>query len=83
MRRYGPPLVIKSDNGSAFTAELFQDLLSEHGVTQLLSPPALPRYNGSVESGIGSMKLRTADHSAFSHGTIWSADDCEAAPGNG
>ena len=56
---HGPPLIIKSDNGSAFRSELGQDLLADHGVIWLPSPVRTPRYNGSCEAGIGSLKVRT------------------------
>jgi hypothetical protein len=49
-------------------------------VEQLFSPPRLPRYNGSCEAGIGSMKTRT-HHEAFRLGRPgeWTCDDAEAA----
>jgi len=37
--RYGPPLVLKSDNGSAFGALAADELLDEAGVIPL-GPPA-------------------------------------------
>lgn len=77
---YGAPLVLKSDNGSAFIAATTQKLLDPFGVEKLFSPPGVPRYNGSIEAGIGSLKARTADH-AVRHGRPgdWSWDDVEAA----
>jgi transposase InsO family protein len=79
-RQYGAPLVLKSDNGSAFVAEECAALLGEWGVWQLFSPPRTPRYNGSCEAGIGSMKTRT-HHSAArgNHAGDWTCDDAEAA----
>ena len=47
-RRLGPPLVLKSDNGSAFIAEISVDFLQSWGVSQLLSPAAHPQYNGAL-----------------------------------
>jgi transposase InsO family protein len=76
----GAPLVLKRDNGSAFgTAELMQ-LLREFGVESLFSPPRVPSYNGAIEAGIGSWKVR-AEHQAARHGRPgqWSCDDVEAA----
>jgi transposase InsO family protein len=58
-REHGAPLVLKSDNGSAFVAAEVEAVLSRWGVWQLFSPPRLPRYNGSCEAGIGSMKTRS------------------------
>jgi hypothetical protein len=46
----GPPLVLKTDNGSPFIAEILQHLLARWGVTSLLSPAYWPPYNRSVEA---------------------------------
>src|SRR5581483_717564 len=56
---YGPPLVIKSDNGSPFIAEDTGQVLAAWGVTHLFSPPQTPEYNGACEAGIGGLKTRT------------------------
>jgi transposase InsO family protein len=56
---HGPPLVLKSDNGSAFTSGVFQAMLVRYGVTWLPSPPRQPRYNGGCEAGNGSLRKRT------------------------
>ena len=56
---YGAPLVLKSDNGSAFGAEATQRWLRAAGVQMLFSPPYWPAYNGAIEAGIGSLKART------------------------
>jgi transposase InsO family protein len=58
-RRYGPPLVLKADNGSHFTADLVSALRQEHRVTPLFSPIYIPAFNGSVEAAQGSLKSRT------------------------
>jgi hypothetical protein len=44
----GPPLVLKSDNGSAFASQEVQLLLDRNSVIPLFSPPYWPRYNGGV-----------------------------------
>jgi transposase InsO family protein len=77
---HGPPLVLKSDNGSAFIAGLVQTVLADWQVGHLLSPPDFPEYNGACEGGIGSMKTRT-HHQAARRGQPgqWSCDDAEAA----
>src|SRR5262249_52677908 len=46
---HGAPLVLKSDNGSAFIAEAVQRELRCWGVGQLFSPPRRPEYNGAIE----------------------------------
>lgn len=77
---HGAPLVLKSDNGSAFLATELDELLRRWQVWQLFSPPRMPRYNGSCEAGIGSMKTRT-HHQAARQGRAgeWTCDDVEAA----
>ncbi|MCE5277092.1 MAG: transposase family protein [Planctomycetaceae bacterium] len=59
LRLYDPPLVFKSDNGSAFIVESFKQLLESWNVVHLLSPPCLPRYNGAAEAGVGCLKIHT------------------------
>ena len=77
---HGAPLVLKSDNGSPFTAGLVGQLAHDFGVELLFSPPGMPRYNGAIEAGIGSLKTRTEQHAAR-HGrpVHWTWDDVEAA----
>lgn len=77
---YGAPLVIKSDNGSAFIEEEARKLLAAHRVWHLLSPPGTPEYNGSIEAGIGSLKTR-AHHEAARNDRPgeWTCDDVEGA----
>lgn len=77
---HGPPLLVKSDKGSAFTAEPVTGLLARLQVVHLLSPPGLPRYNGACEAGIGSIKTR-AHHESARHDRPgqWTCDDVEAA----
>lgn len=78
-RQHGAPLVLKSDNGSAFISEPTRRLLDQYGVIHLFSPPALPSYNGSCEAGIGSMKTRTAHHAGLlGFAEEWTSDDLEA-----
>jgi transposase InsO family protein len=77
---HGTPLVLKSDNGSPFTADATRHLLAQFGVIPLFSPPYWPRYNGAIEAGIGSLKTRT-EHQAANHGHpgYWTYDDVAAA----
>lgn len=79
-RRYGAPLVLKMDNGSPFSAGATKALLAKHGVFALYSPPCTPRYNGSVEAGIGALEVRAFYESAR-HGRPgeWTSDDVAAA----
>ena len=78
--QHGAPLVLKSDNGSAFIAVEFEALLTTWQVGQLFSPPRTPSYNGSCEAGIGSMKARTHHQAALAgRAGEWACDDVEAA----
>jgi transposase-like protein len=73
---HGVPLVIKCDNGGAFTAH--EKWLLGRGVLLLVSPPYTPRFNGACEAGIGGLKVR-AHHEAARHGRPghWTCDDVE------
>ena len=75
-REHGPPLVLKSDNGGAFKAEVIQ-LLEDWQGAPPLSPPVTPRYNGSCETGNGALKTRTRDFTRDPG--FWTSDDMEAA----
>jgi transposase InsO family protein len=78
--QHGAPLVLKTDNGSAFIADATREFLSPFGVNLLFSPPRTPRYNGSIEAGIGSLKTRTERHAAQAgHPAYWTCDDVEHA----
>ena len=79
-REHGAPLVLKSDNGGAFTAGEVERFLQERGVEHLLSPPRLPAYNGACGAGIGSLKVRAHHESARNDRPgEWTCDDVEAA----
>jgi transposase InsO family protein len=77
---HGPPLVLKSDNGSHFTGGTFPELLAAHRVAHLLSPPHWPRYNGAIEAGIHALKDRTEARAARAgHPGAWTWDDAAGA----
>ena len=77
---HGPPLVLKTDNGSPFLADNTFAVLWPREIMHLVSPPLTPWYNGAIEAGIGAVKSR-ALLVAASHGRAdcWNADDLEAA----
>jgi transposase InsO family protein len=78
--QYGPPLVLKSDNGSAFGAAAVQELLQQRSVKNLFSPPYVPRYNGAIEAGIGSLTSRTEQFATRrGYSGDWTWDDAAAA----
>lgn len=77
---HGAPLVLKSDNGSAFGAAEVQALCRQFGVENLFSPPRQPWYNGSIEAGIGSLTRRTEQAAARrGHPEAWTYDDVALA----
>jgi transposase InsO family protein len=79
-RWLGAPLVLKVDNGGPFVTDEVKALLREHGVLVLYSPPGTPRYNGAIEAGIGSIKVRTFWKAALADRPgQWTCDDIEAA----
>jgi transposase InsO family protein len=77
---HGPPLVLKSDNGSAFKSGDFAAWLNRWQVVPLFSPVRMPRFNGACEAGIGAAKRRT-EYLAARQGRLldWTSDDLYAA----
>lgn len=80
VQSHGPPLVLKSDNGSAFVADEFRTWLDRQQVVHLRSPVRMPRFNGACEAGIGAAKRRT-EYLAARHDRHldWSTSDLSAA----
>lgn len=78
--QHGAPLVLKADNGSAFTAVDTRAFLRRNRIHLLLSPAYTPRYNGACEAGNGTIK-HLAHQIACGHDRpgAWSLDDLEAA----
>ena len=77
---HGAPLVLKSDNGSAFIAAPLRQLCQKFSVKILYSPPRTPSYNGSIEATIGSLKIRTEQHAAADNRPgAWTSADAQAA----
>jgi len=79
-KRHGAPLTIKRDNGSSLASEEVSNVMEKWGVVFLVSPPYYPEYNGSIESGIGTLSTY-AHHEAArnSRPGEWTCDDVEAA----
>jgi hypothetical protein len=78
--RHGPPLVIKSDNGPAFIAEVMQELLRRHRVTPLFSPKRRPQYNGALERANSTHKVYTHQQAvAEDHPRYWTTANLDAA----
>jgi transposase InsO family protein len=77
---HGAPLVLKSDNGSAFRADSSKHQLGRWQVWPLYSPPGEPGYNGAIEASIGSLKKRT-QHAAYlaGHAGAWTGADLDRA----
>jgi transposase InsO family protein len=78
--QHGPPLVVKSDNGSAFMSATWAEWLARWQIVPLFSPARMPRYNGACEAGIGGLKRRTEIVAARQDRLLdWSCDDLFAA----
>jgi transposase InsO family protein len=78
--RHGAPLVLKTDQGSAFRAKGFERFLGDKGVIPLRSPARTPRYNGACESSVRWAKERTAQIAAHAgRGDAWTCEDVEKA----
>jgi transposase InsO family protein len=79
-RVHGTPLVIKMDNGPAFTSAAFQAFLELSQVTILYSPTYTPTFNGAVEAGNGVIKSH-AEYLANLSGSpgLWSSNHVEGA----
>ena len=54
--RYGPPLVLKRDNGSNLNHQAVDEVLRHHLVVPLNSPPHYPPYNGGMEHAVRELK---------------------------
>jgi hypothetical protein len=52
---YGPPLVLKSDNGSQFRDEGTKATLAQYRIAPLYNPVRHPSYNGGVERANGQL----------------------------
>ena len=77
---HGAPLVLKTDNGGPFGCPAVRDVLRDHQVEALFSPPRWPRYNGAIEAGIGAMHERTDARAARAgHAGFWTIDDAAGA----
>jgi transposase InsO family protein len=82
-QRHGPPLVLKSDNGSQFIAEATRALLEQWIVAQLFNPPRRPAYNGGLERTHPILKSYT-DAAAAVQGrpAAWQPEDLEIGVSN-
>ena len=77
---HGAPLVLKCDNGPPFRADATKNFLATSGVLALFSPPHCPRYNGSIEAAIRSLKSRTLEQASWQGRlTRWTSFDAESA----
>ncbi len=78
--RHGPPLVLKSDNGSAFISEWMRKLTDDWGVAPLFNPPRHPQYNGALERSNGTLKVYTQQHAVREgHPFRWTSENLDRA----
>jgi putative transposase len=79
-QHHAPPLVLKSDNGSAFIAETTIEILHQYAVEHLRSPPRIPSYNGALERSNGTLKTYTQLRAIREgHPLRWTTEDLEEA----
>jgi hypothetical protein len=55
-RQEGPPMFLKRDLGSPLNCQALDQVLEQHWVLPLNSPPAYPQYNGSMERSMRDLK---------------------------
>jgi transposase InsO family protein len=78
--QHGPPLVLKSDNGSAFIAAEFRQDVARGQALQLYSPPYHPQYNGALERSNATLKTYTQQQAVHEgHPFRWTSADLEQA----
>lgn len=56
--KFGSPQILVTDNGTSFTAELFEHVCKILGVTHLTTAPYAPQSNGSIERVHQTMKTK-------------------------
>jgi transposase InsO family protein len=79
--RFGAPLVLKTDNGSPFSAGPLREFLHQAVILPLFSPSYTPEYNGAAEAGNCSLATRTETHaSRQGHPNYWTFDNVAFAP---
>lgn len=59
--RFGAPLFLKRDNGSALNDDAVNAVLEKHFVIPLNSPAYYPPYNGAIEHDQGEIKAAVAE----------------------
>ena len=78
--QHGPPLVLKSDNGSGFIAAETSGLLDTWGIMHLRNPARRPQYNGACEAAGGGHKRMTDDQAVLAgRPGRWMSRDMERA----
>lgn len=55
-KKFGPPLILKRDNGSDLDCGAVNEMLSRWHVLPLNSPAYYPRYNGAMERAVQEVK---------------------------
>lgn len=65
---HGAPLVLKADNGSAFSSKCLARFCRRHGITLMHSPVRRPRWNGTCEVS-GRWAKRRAEAAARARGS--------------
>jgi transposase InsO family protein len=67
-RRFGPPLLLKRDNGGNLNHSAVNDVLAEHFVIPVNSPVYYPPYNGAIEEAQSELKNGLAARLSYKPG---------------
>lgn len=67
--QYGPPLVLKRDNGSNLNHQAVDEVLRCYLVVPLNSPPHYPPYNGGMEHAVREVKTPLVER-ILDHGSV-------------
>jgi putative transposase len=64
---YGPPRVLRRDDGPEFRSKIFQSVLRRWRIHEEVIPPGQPFDNGSIESFHGKMRQEVLDAEVFNN----------------
>ncbi|CAI2348977.1 unnamed protein product [Caenorhabditis sp. 36 PRJEB53466] len=86
--QFGNPETLVTDNGTQFSAQLFQSFCEERGINHLFSPPYHPQSNGQAERFVDTFKRTMKKLQGESEGDdalnvflqIYRSTPCAAAP---
>jgi hypothetical protein len=72
--QFGPPLILKRDNGRNLNSGEVDEVLARWRVIPLNSPPHSPAYNGGIERAQRDLKACLVRHEAALRARLWAGD---------